>query len=172
VLFDPLICFARVPGCFSPSLFFLFLLLTPNTSKEERVKLLQEIELKTPMTAVVEEDEAEAVNSQTRVGDVIASAKDGCCLITTPPIPVTNNNNNNTSTTCSDTKRWRKRTPHRRIGFELMAKTIAKRWKEIEPQRLLECKQRAEEEKQRYQQEFLNAVTRTTTTRTNSDRLG
>lgn len=52
--------------------------------------------------------------------------------------------------TSDGVKRNRRKEPHGKIGFEAMAKTIAERWKTIDPERLAAYNQRADEGKKHY----------------------
>jgi hypothetical protein len=52
--------------------------------------------------------------------------------------------------TSDGVKRNRRKEPHGKIGFEAMAKTIAERWKTIDPERLAAYNQRADEGKKQY----------------------
>lgn len=52
--------------------------------------------------------------------------------------------------TSDGVKRNRRKEPHGKIGFEAMAKTIAERWKTIDPDRLAAYNQRADEGKKQY----------------------
>ncbi|GAX27336.1 hypothetical protein FisN_23Lh089 [Fistulifera solaris] len=52
--------------------------------------------------------------------------------------------------TSDGVKRNRRKEPHGKIGFEDMAKTIAERWKTIDPERLAAYNQRADEGKKQY----------------------
>jgi hypothetical protein len=84
-------------------------------SKDERVKLLQEIE---------DENKARANSGQ------------------------------QDETVEAGTKRSRKKNHRPKISFEDMAKTIAKRWKNIDPDHLEEYKKQAKADKERYEEEI------------------
>lgn len=94
--------------------------------KEERARLVEELEQKLK-------------EAEDQHGEGISVSQDG------PHHEIYNREN-----TSSDVIKRRKKRPHRIISFQDMAKIIADRWKNVEPERLQEYEARAETDKQRY----------------------
>lgn len=64
------------------------------------------------------------------------------------------NEENDSKDATSKTTTAKKKRPHGKIGFESLAKTIGKRWKDLPPERHLEYKRQADEDSKRYAREM------------------
>lgn len=124
-------------------------------SKDERKKILEEIEEKEAEEKSSKEGGPDDEDDRKPPAKQRGKKADPKSKRGLPPsVEGEGESNDMGSNTSEETKRLRRRKPHGKIGFEDLTKQIAKRWKNIDPERHLHYDKLAKQAKVRYKEQL------------------